>query len=131
MITEQELKAQCTPDIIKKMVELAEGFFISKHENVFVLNSPFDDWIFFDYELNNFPKWLPLLIHRAVEGWNKKDKEGYYTIDIISNSASYMVNKYPMPKPINYYFENYKPGNLTQLELALLHCLIEIFEEEV
>ena len=57
MKTEQELKADCTPEIIKKMVELAEGF--DKWE----LREIYDPEIWTKSDLL-----FPLLIHRAVEG---------------------------------------------------------------
>lgn len=46
MINEQELKDRCTPEFIKFMVELAEGFRDNTTGNVVIIDSPFDSWIF-------------------------------------------------------------------------------------
>ena len=126
MITEQELKGRCTPEFIRWCCEYADGFGYQEENDHDV-----------DYFIWNNKKYFtssdvlfPLLIHRAVEGWNKSDREGYYTIDTVSDSILIMKNKYPMPEPKNYRMKNYQPQNLTPAECACLHCLLDIFEEE-
>lgn len=122
--TEAEIKAMCTPDIIKKMVELAEGFKIVKH--------PMCELVFFDSIMSdncislaslNQHVLFPLLIHRAVDRLGIKDiniyRCKYMNIDYIFNESTDM----------KYNIEDYQPENLTQLELALPHCLIVIFKE--
>jgi len=122
MITEQELKAMCTPDIIKKMVELAEGFEwredIEFNNNLYYSHKD-SEWIWIG-SIDSVQ--FPLLIHRAVEGINKK-------LDI---QDQIIIGKFNVECSLyDCKFENYQPENLTQLECALLHCLIEILKEEV
>ena len=129
MKTEQSLKDRCTPEFIRWCCEYADGFSFHVHISVdfeatlYYKNESIDFIDMLDYSL------FPLLIHRTVEGWNKKDREGYYTIDTVSDSILIMKNKYPMPKPKNYRMKNYQPQNLTPAECACLHCLLDIFEE--
>lgn len=122
--TEQEIKAMCVPDIIKKMVDLAEGFEYTEKGNIFMYEMNFTpDENKSDFILNRIA--FPLLIHRAVEGFNKKHNPKKI-IDISANNAiSYAENS------LKYWSQAYQPENLTQLECALLHCLIEILKEEV
>jgi hypothetical protein len=129
MITEQELKAMCTPDIIKKMVELAEGFEIRQSISCSMfyfkpqpqVTTSIHTKDLFDSD-NTFI--FSTLIHRTCEGWNKLNSKLIISVDnrIIYDECG--ANK-------NYAYKNYQPENLTQLELALLHCLIEIFKSEV
>ena len=115
MIIEQELKDRCTPEFIKWMCELAEGFGYQE-ENDYDVN----------YFIWNNKKYFtssdvlfPLLIHRAVEGIILN--ESYrYVIAISPITVSY-GNKY-------YRFKDYQPQNLTPAECACLHCLLDIFE---
>ena len=70
---------------------------------------------------------FPLLIHRAVEGWNKKFSNDDNFISIGDNYIHYSKdsgNKF-------YKSKNYQPKSLTQSEMAMLDCLLDIFEEEV
>ncbi len=128
MTIEQELKDRCTPEFIKWMCEYAEGFEVFYDEETDGFVDPFDNEYYIEDGLNKIES-FPLLIHRAVEGWNKRDREGYYTIDTVSDSILIMKNKYPMPEPKNYRMKNYQPQNLTPAECACLHCLLDIFEE--
>lgn len=120
MITEQQLKEQCTPEIIKKMVDLAEGFKL-----VHIKGWNEEQIIFYDNllscRLERIGGWcvFHLLIHRAVEGINS---DGYcpYTIDF---KLSYITCN-----SIGYRFKNYQPQFLTPCECACLHCLIEVLK---
>ena len=97
MITEQELKEQCTPEFIKWLENLAEGFF--------------------DRQRSGEVCWFPLLVHRAVEG-----------IKIIYSDSEkvWYNNIYGMQC---FRFKNYQPKSLTHAECAMLHCLLDRFEE--
>ena len=121
MTTEQELKDQCTPEIIKRMVELAEGFFYKEKEV-----PEADDCIWFGEEecpidlLFTEPLIFSTLIHRAVEGWNNDET----VLPVIE------IYPYKVYNKINYKFSNYQPQSLTPAECACLHCLLDIFEGE-
>jgi hypothetical protein len=131
MITENDLKLKCSPDFINFLCELAEGF-ECEIEN---LRDPYikfnnSDRIFISELFRPFNvSFLSTLIHRAVDGWNKKHGEKYYTIDTIVDSIVFMKNQYPMPMSIKYKFSDYQPQSLTQAECACLHCLHDIFKE--
>ena len=122
MTTEKELKDQCTPDIIKKMCELTEGF------------KYFDSGKRFQFErkLYNIDDAIafPLLIHRAVEEWNNKEirADNYLKLRSINiyNAGACLEDKYKKPLK-TYLFENYQIQNLTHAECAMLHCLLYIF----
>jgi len=117
MTTEQELKDQCTPDIIKRMVELAEGFeykFFEDFKNRHEWSDIIDKVIF------------PLLIHRACEGWNKKNAHGDNVIIISDDFITYYGNE----QGGIYDFKNYQSESLTLCECAILDCLLDIFREE-
>lgn len=114
MKTEQSLKNQCTPEFIKWMCEFAEGF----------------EYKFFE-DFKNRSDWsevihtvlLPLLIHRAVEGVEKHFISiSYWKIRFQTDDGRNAVIK-------EYLIENYQPQSLTQAECAMLHCLIDIFED--
>ena len=135
MINEQELKDRCTPEFIKFMVELAEGFRDNTTGNVVIIDSPFDSWIFFNNEnnskeLQNPPKWFPLLIHRTAEGFNKANGEtGQFGIYIDREKITFCDFKLNRNEEKEYKFKNYQPQSLTHAECAMLHCLLDIFEE--
>ena len=118
MITEQELKDKCTPDIIKRMVELAEGF--SNYEYNHSLNRAIFDSIYHDVlDIRIFP----LLVHRAVEGWNMTN-DIHSKIDIGYNGVFVCFDIDDIQK--DYLIENYQPLSLTHAECAMLDCLIDI-----
>jgi len=123
MVSEQELKSQCTPDIIKKMAELADGFrwhdgrIIFCNFKYFISDVEFDEMIF------------PLLIHRACEGWNNKQKDE--TCIIIGENYNVVWWESDLKISKSYDYKDYQPENLTALECAMLDCLIEILKEEV
>lgn len=113
MITEQKLKEQCTPEFTKWMCEHAEGFgYID-----YVLSQSSD---LEQVRFNNII--FPLLIHRAVEGWNKLKGK----ILLLSSQICKIKDN-----EIKYYeMDDYQPENLTQAECACLHCLLDKFSEQ-
>lgn len=129
--TEQEIKSMVTPEIIKKMVELAEGFVITEP----TLKNPAQEFgiIYFNncvwdfVDINDFDL-FPLLIHRAVEGWDRTNKPCHIEVNYYNRIIYYYIPSSPS-RP--FQFKNYQPRSLTQLELALLHCLIEVLKEEM
>lgn len=126
LISEQELKDQCTPDMIKWMVELAEGFnFESDSKEITILY--YRRFITFDILFDDIH--FPLLIHRAVEGWNKKDLYSSPSISIDELEIIFdYYNDYKKQKEYSIY--NYQPQSLTQAECALLDCLLSILKDE-
>lgn len=121
MKTQQQIESRVTPEIVKKMVELAGGFrcdnntIYSGNRNIM---SGFSEIL----ETTNM---FPLLIHRAVEGWNKlgkmyviiTDRYIYTTLNLHQGDSRYMFN-------------NYQPTSLTTCELALLDCLVDVLSKE-
>jgi hypothetical protein len=128
MITEAELKQECTPDVIKKVCELAEGFEWIEKE---VLES--DDCIWFGEEecpldlLFVDPLMFSTLIRRAIEGWNKK----FIGSCIHINITHRRIESYITDSDNSSFYEiyDYQSENLTHAECAMLHCLIEILKE--
>jgi hypothetical protein len=130
MITEQQLKADCTPDIIKKMVELTKVFEYMELPFPFIKYNIIEQYI--DKIIDSFI--LPLLIHRAVEGWNKNKKEESILKEIIVYDDSVKLIEYKESREGGFEpfaivikkFENYQPSSFTPCECACLHCLIEV-----
>jgi hypothetical protein len=133
MITEQQLKSDCTPEIIKKMVELAEGFKMYDSLNridfggfSFPITEEDNEFYFYDTYI------FPLLIHRAVEGWNKNEKSDLKEIIVYNDSVKLIEYKKSREGGFDPFaivikkFENYQPSSLTPCECACLHCLIEV-----
>ena len=131
MTTEKELKQRCTPEIIKRMVELAEGFeFIQDSKgdiNLCHIKAPDGFKTYFgsikdkEYTLN-----FSTLIHRAVEGWNKKDIEYQIRID----GDEVYIPMWEQGESSCKFFKkssDYQKESLTQLECAMLDCLLDIF----
>ena len=79
MITEQELKEKCTPEFIKWMCELAEGFEWRNENNVIWIHVP-SDIIMVGSKYFSNDSYFPLLIHRAVEGWLKIHNQRFIDI---------------------------------------------------
>jgi hypothetical protein len=133
MIPESKLKADCTPEIIKKMVELAEGFKL-----VHIKGWNEEQISFYDNllscRLERIGGWcvFPLLIHRAVEGWNKKEESILKEIIVYNDSVKLIEYKKSREGGFDPFaivikkFENYQPSSLTPCECACLHCLIEV-----
>lgn len=132
MTTEQKLKDRCTPEFIKWMCELAEGYFYNTNFNEIeyrngrdkqysaIMSEPVKSLV---YMFNIFP----LLIHRAVEGWNKKTRR-FQCINLFQRMIS-LIKGDGVPEVL-YEFKNYQQQSLTQAECAMLDCLLDIFEEE-
>ena len=99
-------------EFIKKLCEFAEGFgYID-----YVLSQSSD---LEQARFNNII--FPLLIHRAVEGWNKKYLDKNQIIlygNILSFSEGILT------------YNGYQPESLTQSECAMLHCLLDVFKQE-
>ena len=108
MITEQQLKDKITPEFIKWCCEYAKGY------------DYIDEYIF-RYNNDSFA-FFPLLLHRTVEGWNKK-QEWLENSILINKSFVDIHNKK------GYKINNYQPSTLTPCECVILHCLLDIFEE--
>ncbi len=124
MISEKELKDKCTPEVIRWTVKLAEGFDVDS-----LILYYGNDWhCQFIEEHKNFP----LLIHRAVEGWNNQDNrdngKGIYVLPESVDYKSGWDNDY-VRNITSFSHRLYQSENLTQCECACLHCLIEIFGE--
>ena len=129
MKTEQQLKDQCTPEFIKWMCELAEGFEIKKYEDYNSLEFGTISVELSAEELFMTQTILPLLIHRAVEGLNKlwRSSSLYKKLE----TALYCVKFIGLGREtVEYKFDDYKLQSLTQAECAMLHCLLDIFKEE-
>ena len=129
MKTEQQLKANCTPELIKKMVELAEGFECAMEDPNYLA-------IYFKGKevIIDSPLVFSTLIHRAVEGWNIIISNSPYcnAIDINCEAVIYRTknNLHDMmgAEEKEYLFKDYSPSSLTHAESAMLHCLIEVLK---
>lgn len=120
IITEQEIKSMVTPGIIKKMVEMA-GFEIKFETDeliAFTAKSLEHKW----YSINHVFA-FSTLVHRATEGIIKTHYDFIYMDD---SEIAIGING----NTNIYRFQNYQPESLTNLELALLHCLVEVLKEE-
>lgn len=118
MITEQELKEKCTPEFIKWMCELAEGFEY-KNDHVW-----FGLWYAHINDIKYEQLLFSLLIHRAVEGWNKINDLKIRIFDEEIHTKKRLDHF-----AIGFYqFKNYQPQSLTQAECAELDCLLDVFE---
>ena len=113
MTTEQELKERCTPEFIKWMCEIAEGFHISERYIYPLVKSTcinYNGWCAETTE--NFVDTVfsfalfPLLIHRAVEGWNKK-AFGKDCIVISDDNLVFWSDNLDLCRV--YDFKNYQP----------------------
>jgi len=119
MITETELKSKITPNMIKWLCELAEGF----EYKIDGVRFKFDgDAGFLNFNTFITMSFFPLMLYRAVAGWNNKQD-----IDNCIIIFSDMVSDYN--KDYIFLFENYQSENLTRCECAILDCLINIYEE--
>ena len=123
MITFEELKERTTPEIIKQMVELAEGFAIFYAEGIQIID-PFDNEYPIDDTLKSIES-FPLLLHRAVEGWNKKNP--CKPIQILCNCISFITDE-DEPASIEWGYDNeqYQSCHLTAREMAIWECLLNI-----
>jgi hypothetical protein len=127
MKTQKEIEEKLTPEIIKKMCELAEGYEFERDEDGYhgIINVS-DDFYLLENIIRDMAD-LPLLIHRAVEGWNNKFANNKLMIHMTYN----MIHFFSMTKPkhvTEFMFKNYQPSTLTACECALLDCLIEVLK---
>ena len=67
----------------------------------------------------------PLLIHRAVEGWNKNQD-----IEIYIETSALYISLY-QDGVYRKRISDYKPQSLTQAECAMLDCMLDIFKESM
>lgn len=119
---EEDLKPEITLEFIKDLCELAEGFkikgnIICLHELNCAEYEKLTQWILF-----------PLLLHRAVEGWNNQNQG---QISIYSDYIEY--KKYSKQiidgtMESSYDFKDYQPCHLTPCEMAILDCLPEVLK---
>ena len=121
MITFEELKEKTTPEIIKEMVELTEGFTYELYKDKSLSGIYYNKEFLFYLEVvaDNI---FPLLLHRAVEGWNKIQGIGQSGNIFINDDGVFINNS----EPICYLFKNYLPCHLTACEMAIWDCLLNI-----
>lgn len=129
MITFEELKERTTPEIIKKMVELAEGFELSYFDGhgdivIFPYNKAiplsviYDDGIVFS-----------TILHRTFVGFNKiNEPTGNYGLYIDMEKIIYCNFKLPRNEDKIYDFKDYLPCHLTACEMAIWDCLLEVLK---
>lgn len=117
MITQQQLTDRCTPEIIKKMVGLAEGFECAMEDPNYLA-------IYFKGKeaIIDSPLVFSTLIHRAVEGYNKQYPHKY-----VLNCVDNIVWFDGCIKD-SVEIKNYSPSSLTHAECAMLHCLQEVIK---
>ena len=118
MITEQELKGRCTPEFIKWMCEMAEGFEWKQLDRTYFQTYFNGNQIM---GLHYFSNYFPLLIHRAVEGWNNNESTPFI-IEVFSHMVRYNEKLFRV--------KNYQPKSLTHAECAMLDCLLDVFKTE-
>lgn len=123
MITQQELTDKCIPEIIKKMVELAEGFEINGLHVVHKFSKT--DKVKFHINTVHIGFLFPLLIHRVVEGWLKLHPESFIEIHNKEIQIVYIGHGHTF-----YLFKDYQPTTLTACECALLDCLVDVLSKE-
>ena len=123
-------------ETLKKIVELTDGFYITcepteddegnivyldKYEVVVFDNQEYETDIFdFDTGKYQVDTWMlyPLILRRAVEGWNEKHESiTYDVLGIICNDQAYEYDNYQ------------KTEYLTPQEQAIEACLIELLEK--
>lgn len=140
MITEQDLKQKCTPEIIKKMVELAEGF--EYYERQITIGKQLLTCQGIKYSVNSCETThdfknqvtkfsiFPLLIHRAVEGWNKEHINDDWSINISCEDVLiHYWNCGEQELRLLKQFKNYQPTTLTHAECAMFDCLINLLKD--
>ena len=108
------------PELIKKLVELAEGFEMEGH-NAISLNNGL--WI---RKIEAVESWehFPLLIHRGKDGWNRTKPELYINIfmkfvSTVKESGTQKI----------WTYQDYKPTDtLTVEEVCTMKALEEVFK---
>lgn len=122
--TFDQLKKKLTPEIIQRMVELAKGFGWDHFDNPYYIVK-FDQkkWFIADFKWVHFP----LLLHRAVEGWNKRNEKVYgLYIEVKRKEILYYRFEDTIHKEKHYKFKDYIPCHLTACEMAILDCLCRV-----
>ena len=124
MTTHQQLQDRTTPEFIKWCCEYAEGF-KTNDINEIVYRSMFS----IEFENANKFVFFPLLLHRAVEGWNKKRNPLIIITSESINLWGYDTNNSFESSIKLYDFKDYQPSSLTPCEMAIWDCLLDVFEE--
>lgn len=137
MITFEDLKQKWTLEITKRAIELADGYKYYEREmtvgNRSVLIKGISCGINSLETTEDFAKAIcesslfPLLLHRAVEGWNNKNV--CKPIQILCNCVSYITDE-DDPAVVNYGYDNeqYLPCHLTACEMTIMDCLAEVLK---
>ena len=123
-MTEQELKQRITPDMIRWMCELAEGFEYREHGGL-----TFNSLSVYEYGIDTL---LPLLLHRAAEGLNKRNEpSNYQVITYTADSVllTLLSDDFEYDGSDEFFSKDYTPSTLTPGECALLDCMIHVYEE--
>lgn len=118
-----ELEKKFTLGIVKRCVEYAKGFDRVEKSGI---------KYFLGYEsgFRNITDFLnsglfPLLLHRAVEGWNKKSDGHLRFIIQDKDCLSVFVNESDRKL---FKYNNYQPCHLTACEMAIMDCLCEVLK---
>lgn len=120
MTTEPDLKSRITPDMIRWLCKLAEGFEYREHGGL-----TFNSLSVYEYGIDTL---LPLLLHRAAEGWDKEGLEN--SGRLISNlGEGYISLLRYNDDTLFFHYEKYTPSTLTAGECALLDCMLRIYTE--
>ena len=133
MKTFEQLKEQVTPEIIKKMCELAEGFSINRETQNVEYRGISSYEYFHGTHRSIVTSWelFPLLLHRAVEGWNNDRIKncGNSFVHITSDSVSFtgVIETHYSPVEV-WDFSDYQPSRLTPCEMAIWDCLLEVLK---
>lgn len=124
MKTFEQLKEQTTPEIIKKMCKLAEGFSINRETQNVEYRGISSYEYFHGTHISIVTSWelFPLLLYRAVEEWNNRTGVGQSGCIFIQDDCVFINSE----EPKTYLFNNYQPSHLTPCEMAIWDCLIEV-----
>lgn len=127
MITFTDLQKKWTPEITKRAVELAEGFELDTDGDNIGIKDPFDNFYYFEDDIPKNMETFPLLLHRAVGGFNKRNElTGNYGLYIDRERITYCNFKLPKNEEKIYEFKDYKSCHLTACEMAIWECLLNI-----
>ncbi len=110
---------------LKKIIELAEGFEQLKGNIAFESCIRYKEQICIITQIEQWDLY-PLLLRRAIEGWNKKHP---IDADIVIDSAGIIWGKLDDTCGSISYDDYPKTEYLTPQEQAIEACLIELLEE--
>ena len=114
-------------ETLKKIVELADGFELEWLSGTLCIHTPdHEHWGVKTFNKTNGP--YPLLLRRAVEGWNKSNSTILHFIDLRSDHIECVNDPYPN-SPILLYKDYPTTEYLTPQEQAIEACLIELLEK--